>query len=585
MRTGNAGRAIGLAAAFAGLVVALGVAAVPPRPAVAAQPDKDAPQGGYPKAPDSHKLVGAAVCQDCHDREDPTKNALYKQTLGFEFVRLWENRVWSVYDLHSTAYLNLLTKDSDEVKKGTAKANATAQKMEEKLRTYKKIPKYADPKYMVATDAACLACHASTKEPIQQAPPDKWTAASFDTTDGVGCEMCHGHGSSYQSKHQDSVLDKVNAPEGAVRFVEWREWPLAQKEKWGLVNLRDPASATAKCASCHIGNTSEGRFVTHDMYAAGHPPLPPLDLMAYSREQPRHWGLAGEMPYITKLAKKDAKKAHDLFHYRADESFVARRFAESTIAVIGSSAVLGAQLADDAKAKKDGLDFAAFDCYSCHHNLKYPSERQERGYVGRPGRPTYRPAAFALARVVLDHAAGMPNGTDLKAARAALDAAELELADAFTDKTYGDPDQIKAATGKLAKWADDVRGKLQAVRYTPEETKKLHAQVVAATQKPLGDPEAAQLLVWAFETLELDLNAPADKKEPPAAVKTVREGVKDVVVSRLRPKTAYYYEQGRDTPPENALESVSERIGPRMELFNSYRGDPFRKAFQAVKPK
>ncbi len=567
---GRAARAVGLAGAFAGLVIGLVVSSASVRPVGAANAQPKEKE--YAKAPDSHKLIGAAVCQDCHDREDPTKVNLYKQTLGFEFIRLWENRVWGAYDLHANAYKNLLT--SRTAKKGTP--NKTAQKMEDNLRKYK------GENYFINTDTACLACHASTKEPIKQAPPNKWTAASFDTIDGVGCEMCHGHGSAYQGKHQDSVPDETNAPEGAVRFVEWRDWPLAQKEKWGLVNLRDSASAATKCASCHIGNKDEGRFVTHDMYAAGHPPLPPLDLMAYSREQPRHWGLASEMPYITKLAKKDAKKAQDLFHYRADESFVARRFAESTLAILGATATLGAHLADEAKAKDDGLDYAAFDCYSCHHNLKYPSERQDRGYIGRPGRPLYRPAAFALAKVVVGHAEAL-EGSDLKGALDALNKAELELADAFTAKSYGDPVKIKAATDKLTKWSAETRKKLATVKYTPDATKKLLDRVVAATQQPIGDPEAAQLYLWAFETLELDLNAPADKKEPPKTVVALREKIKDVVVTRLRPKTAYYYEQGRDTPSPDALESVSDRIGPRMDLFNSFRADPFRKAFQDVK--
>jgi hypothetical protein len=106
------------------------------------------------------------------------------------------------------------------------------------------------------------------------------------------------------------------------------------------------------------------------MYAAGHPPLPPLDLLAYAREQPRHWGFADDMPFIAKMAadKSTADKAFALYHYRAGESFVARRFAESAVAALGSTATLGAQLADDAKKRQDGLDFAAFDCYSCHHN-------------------------------------------------------------------------------------------------------------------------------------------------------------------------------------------------------------------------
>jgi hypothetical protein len=34
-----------------------------------------------------------------------------------------------------------------------------------------------------------------------------------------------------------------------------------------------------RCTSCHVGREADGRFVTHEMYAAGHPPLPPLEIL------------------------------------------------------------------------------------------------------------------------------------------------------------------------------------------------------------------------------------------------------------------------------------------------------------------
>ena len=588
MTTGHArrvGRAVVLAAAFAGLVLGLVAAAAPSRPAAAAQ--KDEKKDDYPRPEAALKktqgLLGAAECKACHSETKPEEKDLYKETFGFEFIRLSENIVWSTHDLHSTAYRSLLTDKTVKAKKD--KPNPTAQRMEDKLRKYKG----AD--YTVATDVGCLACHASTKAPLSRVPHAEWKPASFSVTEGVGCEMCHGHGTLYERTHRASRdVEKADTdvnPE-AVKVVDWRSFPMALKSEWGLTNLRDPATATHTCASCHIGNKAEGRFVTHDWYAAGHPPLPPLDLLAYAREQPRHWGFAHEMPYITSLAKKAEKdktdKAFALYHYRAGESFVARRFAESALATLAATATLGAQLADDAKAKNDGLDFAAFDCYSCHHNLKYPSERQDRGYVGRPGRPLYRPAAFALARLVLAHAGEM-KGAELKTAAAELDAAELELADAFTTKTYGDTDKVKAATDKLAKWSEAARKKLDAVRYTTEETKRLFEMVKAAAsddKKPVGDPEVAQLFTWAIETLYLDLQ-PKDKKDAPAVLTEMRKALDGTIVTRLRPNAAFYYEQGvTGGIPGPTVESVDNRLKTRMDTFNSFRGDPFRKAFGAV---
>ena len=49
--------------------------------------------------------------------------------------------------------------------------------------------------------------------------------------------------------------------------------------------MRNPARRAERCTSCHVGSESEGRFVTHEMYAAGHPPLPPVEVMAFSRDR------------------------------------------------------------------------------------------------------------------------------------------------------------------------------------------------------------------------------------------------------------------------------------------------------------
>lgn len=588
MTTGYAGRtfrALGLAALFAGLALGLLTAVSPPRAAVA-QEKKEYPR---PTAEDKGKygLLGASECANCHSEADPRSKKIYKETMGYEFIRLQESNIWDAHDLHSTAYRSLVTNRTPNNKK--YKPNATAQRMEDKLRKYK------GESYYVATDTACLACHASTKAPVSVAPPATWKATSFETSEGVGCEMCHGHGTMFVERHKSNRPAAANDDTEAEKVVDWRLFPTEIKKEWGLTNLRDPAVAAQTCASCHIGNKDEGRFVTHDMFAAGHPPLPPLDLMAYAREQPRHWGFAADMPYITKLADSPKKESQDkafaLYHYRKGESFVARRFAESALATLGATAGLGAQLADDAKAKSDGLDFAAFDCYSCHHNLKYPSERQDRGYVGRPGRPLYRPAAFALARLVLDHAGGMPNGTALKGSAEELDKLELELADAFTVKTYGDADKVKAATAKLAKWSDEARKKLEPVRYTPEEVTKLFNTLIATasdTKKPVGDPEVAQLYLWAVETLYLDLQPKevTEKKVEPKALMAMREGIAKSVVTRLRPDTDFFYEQGVAGPitKPTTNDTVEGRLEKRMDIFNAFRGDPFRKAVAGVSP-
>jgi hypothetical protein len=368
------------------------------------------------------------------------------------------------------------------------------------------------------------------------------------------------------------------------------------------VNLRDPAVAATRCASCHVGNKEEGRFVTHEMFAAGHPPLPPLDLIAYTRELPRHWGLASEMPFLVNLAKTEPKKAFDLFHYRGDgDSLVVRRFAESTIGVLAASIALTHQLAEAAKKKDDGLDFAAFDCSSCHHDLKYPSDRQARGYDGPPGRPQFRLAPFALARLVVDHAAGMGMGDALKPLGGELDRIQKELATAFGNKTYGDPAAIVAAADGVKTWCDKAGAALQGVRYTEKDSLALLNKIVAAasrepladprsvpaSQRSVADPELAQLYAWAAETLLLELAPKQSPPEPPAAIAQLRDNLKldqkPTVVTRLRDEPFCCFEP-KASPDESApkLRSVDNRLHERMETFNSFNGEVFRNAFKKL---
>ena len=94
-------------------------------------------------------------------------------------------------------------------------------------------------------------------------------------TEGVSCEACHGDGRKWFFEHTDET---------------WREVPGAKKQaEYGQIDLRDPYTRTLKCASCHIGNKAEGKFVTHEMYAAGHPPLPPFELVTFARDAPAHY--------------------------------------------------------------------------------------------------------------------------------------------------------------------------------------------------------------------------------------------------------------------------------------------------------
>ena len=171
------------------------------------------------------------------------------------------------------------------------------------------------------------------------------------------------------------------------------------------------------------------------MFAAGHPPLPPLETLTYSRDQPSHAIPPDKNKYIAEDVTPD--DAWKLFHVRKDESSAACQAAVG--AAVGFREAMKT-LAHEAEKAKGGqmLDFALFDCAACHHDLITPSWRQERGFVGTPGRPLPRTGPTTLLRAVAGDEASVFSGKF---------AALVKACDA---KPFGDPAAIALATENWA---------------------------------------------------------------------------------------------------------------------------------------
>src|SRR5262249_11781730 len=97
--------------------------------------------------------------------------------------------------------------------------------------------------------------------------------------------------------------------EHGVFAKAWREMSREDKEtKKGMFDLWNPVKRAEKCASCHIGNRAERKVLTHEIYAAGHPPLPSFEAATFSDQMPRHWQyLAEKKPEVQQLLHFDGK--------------------------------------------------------------------------------------------------------------------------------------------------------------------------------------------------------------------------------------------------------------------------------------
>jgi|GEM_PF-5658024 len=361
----------------------------------------------------------------------------------------------------------------------------------------------------VATLKQCFACHAPVGERVAGGEKRK------SIENGVSCQACHGAGIAYETVHQKPLWRLVKAED--------------KEREFGLVDLRNPARRVELCASCHVGTRSHDwsfsgepteRFVRHEWYAKGHPPLPGLEFVTFAAQQPAHWRTVQEKLFRAEgfryyRAGADAEDARNFLQFvlRTDkvtlaESYLAAnpnsfspdpaqdmaRAKEVLVSGLGALGTYAALVRDVNQASDAGPEFSVYDCSACHHELRsdFPTTTRVRRN-NTPGRP---PAVFwtlALARLGAARAVA-----DLEPAIAELDAA-------CSARPFGDRERMHAAADALSKlcWAasrDLTRKPLDRAAATA-----LLAQLVHPQQDVDRDYHAARQYAWAIRELVKDL--------------------------------------------------------------------------------
>jgi hypothetical protein len=182
----------------------------------------------------------------------------------------------------------------------------------------------------------CLGCHATPAGP---------RGVRFQTTDGVGCESCHGPASGWLTSHYAV---------GGTHAANVRN---------GLVPLDDARARADRCLNCHFGSSTENQFVTHRIMAAGHPRISfELDLFSTLQQ-----------------------------HYDLDADYRGRKgqAVSTQMWAIGQAMALDRALALFAGARgSEGMfpEFYFFDCHSCHRRIS-DDPRFRPGALANPGRP------------------------------------------------------------------------------------------------------------------------------------------------------------------------------------------------------
>jgi hypothetical protein len=516
MRATSPGRLL-----IAGLVscgaIACALAATAPKPVRAQDPAAKAGGGQDQKLAPS--IVGAVECERCHTQPTPPDQKLIDQ--GEILCRLVEWKEFTERDRHKDA-LKVL-QDPRATKIGALLGIKD-----------------------VTQDASCLSCHGLV------IPADVKPERTFEALkDGVTCVACHGTTGQWVLVH---ARPDVKFP-GAAKA--WKELTREEKARdFGMTDLWDPAIRAANCASCHIGNASQGKVVTHAMYAAGHPPLPGLEVASFSDEEPRHWQYLGE--------KKP--KAQERLAFDAKTLEQAPLVAVSGLVELREALKLFvAEASDQVKGTETHWpDFARFDCYACHHDLAMPGWRPSRGFADAPGRPPFPTWPAALVRLGVEAA----NPNDAKDRLAEFDRDAQALISAFGARPFGETAKAIAAAEALSRWADDqIAGfsKLKADRAT---SLRLLAAIGRLAESPDLDYDSARQLAWAFRAIYGELVH--RKLDPPG-----QADVEQALAGLDRELKLTLHASGKPEPIETELKA-------RMQAAADFRPGAVRDLFRAA---
>jgi len=367
---------------------------------------------------DSSKYTGPGSCSStsCHGSVKPRAES-----------RIFQNEysVWVIKDKHAKAY--------------DALTGAAGQRMARILGLGKP-----------ETSAKCLACHAL------DVPADA-RAKTFELTEGVTCESCHGPASAWLGPHTT------------------RNWTHEQSIAAGMYDTRNLVRRTEKCLSCHLG--TQDKFVDHEMIAAGHPDLY-FELDSFSSVMPRHWKTPRESaPGVP--ADSDAWSG--VREWGTGQAVQLRASME--------------RIAWRAKGK-NWPEYSELQCFACHHSLTTSDQswRQERGYAARrPGDPPWNGSRYSVFRELAHQV------DDAGASR--LDSQVGQIA-TLLSQLNPDRDAVASAAAGAASLSNEIAGRIEKQPYDAAMTLRLLQRISNSADEIANQGErAAEQAAMALDSL------------------------------------------------------------------------------------
>ena len=480
-------RIVAIAAAVGALLAAFPVLLIAQEPAAPAKPRFD--------------FTNTDNCILCHSDTARLKDHA-------DFIGVAPAELWSKLDKHGQSFLLLMDKSrklTDQIL-GFDLRDAFA---DDELTSLSEDEKLADK---VRTVQACLRCHATwPKDAVH--PTGKPTEPVEPLSRGVSCQACHGPAGNW---------------EGAHSAKWWRRVSHKAKSKLGFTNVRDGVTRAELCISCHVGSVAEEKFVKHEWYSAGHPPLPGFEYSAFAAQMPAHWKPLADKPdfagrtaaslpvpdgkaerIILRRRNIDIPDADIKASYREanfpgakeeDDPFAnLPRTQEVTLSGVVVLKAYAGLVGDYAREVAQGNkrfnwpEFALYDCVACHHELRRQTGFDARpAGSGPPGRPPLSRWTSSLLILATDR-------------KPELDENLLILKRAFTQRPFGDPKKIAAAAKQLTPQLEQLCQELNRAKYdTARTAQSLKILLRKTDPSDVRDYSSARQIAWAIQGLRQD---------------------------------------------------------------------------------
>jgi hypothetical protein len=355
--------------------------------------------------------AGGCAASSCHGSIQPKTVTRVPQN---------EYSIWAGQDKHSRAYQVL--------------SNPVSVRIGKILRL----------EHRPAQAPRCLACHTLAIPPEQR-------AQTFDITDGVSCESCHGPASGWLGQHTI------------------KDWPHERSVKeLGMLDMRDLVERSERCLTCHLGTPE--KFVDHELIAAGHPDLT-FELNLFSAVEPRHW------------------KESEGVAWRGVQTWA-----------VGEAVQLREGLDRLARRAHSNTwpEYSELDCFACHHALTKPDESWRlttEGYFHdrTVGVPAWNASRYSVFRFALH---------ELNADAEARLSADVTKLTSLLGVLSGNRDDIASTAQRASAIAAQLAGQLNSKPYDAVYTVRVMRDI-AANGEPISvqGQRAAEQAAMALDSL------------------------------------------------------------------------------------